>query len=86
MTATIDYLPIWKKGAPTHDRLYELAEIARKYPERFQKWVIVYCEDNDQRFKPRVMQGEETRTSDCLAVLQAGILQTWEDTRREVPA
>jgi hypothetical protein len=83
MTATIDYLPVWKKGAPVHERLQELAEIARKHPDWFQKWVLVYCEDNDQRFKVRVMQGEETRTSDVLAVLSAGSMHVWEDTRKE---
>lgn len=83
MTATIDYLPIWKKNAPVHERLQELAEIARKHPERFQKWVLVYAEDNDQRFKVRVMQGDGTRTSDILAVLSAGSMHIWEDTKRE---
>lgn len=82
MTASIDILPIWKKDAPTHERLYELAEVARKHPDRFDKWVIVYCEDNEQRFKTRYMNGEKTRTSDCLAVLTAGIQTIYEDTSR----
>lgn len=82
MTASIDYLPIWKKGAPAHERLYELAEIARKYPERFEKWVIVYCEDNAKVFKTRWMNGEGTSTSDSLGVLQAGLHTVWEETRK----
>ena len=82
MTASIDYLPIWKKDAPAHERLYELAEVARKHPERFQKWVIVYCEDSNKAFTTRYMNGEQTRSSDCLAVLQAGIQSVWEDTRK----
>lgn len=81
-TASIDYLPIWKKGALTHERLYELAEIARKHPERFDKWILVYCEDNDKRFKTRYMQGEATRTSDFLAVLEAGKMTVWQETER----
>jgi len=83
MTATIDFLPIWKKDAPVHERLQELAEIARKHPERFQKWILVYCEDNDQRFKTRYMQGEQTRTSDCLAILSAAAMTLFEETRRD---
>jgi hypothetical protein len=63
--------------------LYELAELARAHPEFFDKWAIVYCEDNDKKFKVRMMEGNETRTSDTLAVLQAGILQVWHDTRRD---
>lgn len=82
MTATVDYLPIWKKGATAGERLRELALIADKHPERFRKWVLVYCEDNDDRFKTRWMQGEETRTSDMFAVLTAGIQTVWEETRR----
>ena len=80
--SSIKTLPIWKKNASAHERLYELAELAREKPELFQKWVIVYCEDNDQRFKTRVLEGTGTRTSEALAVLNAGILTLWEETRR----
>lgn len=80
---SVSVLPIWKKDAPTHERLYELAELAREKPELFQKWVIVYCEDNDKRFKTRLMEGNNCRTSECLAVLTAGIQTYWENTRRE---
>lgn len=79
---TVDYLPIWKRGAPAHERLYELAEIARKHPEYFQKWVMVYCEDSDTRFKTRWISGEQTRTSDCLAVLTAGIHTVMDETSK----
>jgi hypothetical protein len=82
MTATVDYLPIWKKNATAGERLRELALIADKHPERFQKWVIVYCEDSDKRFKTWWMNGEETRTSDCLAVLTVGIQTIYEETKR----
>jgi hypothetical protein len=85
MTATVDYLPVWKKNATTGERLRELALIADKHPDWFDKWVIVYCEDNDQRFKVQYMQGEQTRTSDCFSVLQAGIQHIWEDTRKTSP-
>jgi hypothetical protein len=79
---SVTTLPIWKKNAPAHERLYELAELAREKPDFFQKWVLVYCEDNDKRFKTRLMEGEGTRTSDSIAVLQAGILTLWEESRR----
>lgn len=82
MTNVVEVLPIWKKDAPAHERLYELAELARRYPDRFDKWVIVYCEDNDKRYKIRMMEGTGTRTSDAMAALTAGIQQLWEDTRR----
>lgn len=81
-SSSVDYLPIWKKNATTGERLRELALIADKHPERFRKWVLVYCEDNDQRFMTRYMQGEETRTSDCFAVLHAGMQTIWDETKR----
>lgn len=82
MSAKVETLPIWKKNAPVHERLYELAELAREKPEFFDKWVLVYCEDNANRFKTRYMQGEGTRTSDCLAVLSAAQMTIFEETKR----
>ena len=82
MTASIDYLPIWKKGAPIHERLMEIAEIARKHPDYFDKWCLVYCEDNDEQFKVRTVSGDATRTSDTLAVLTAGIQHVWQESQR----
>jgi hypothetical protein len=82
VTTAVDYLPVWKKNATAGERLRELALIADKHPERFQKWVIVYCEDSDKRFKTEWMNGEGTRTSDCLAVLTAGIQMVWSDSIR----
>jgi hypothetical protein len=82
VTASIDYLPIWKKGATACERLRELAFIAEEHPEYFEKWVIVYCEDNDVRLKTRWMNGEGTRTSDCLAVLTVGIQTIFDDTHK----
>lgn len=79
----IDYLPVWKKNATPCERLQELAEIARKHPERFNKWAIVYCEDSDDTFTVRTLSGLDTRTSDTLGVLTAGIQQVWQETRRD---
>lgn len=44
MSATIDYLPIWKKDATACERLQEVASIARKHPERFTRLLIAYEE------------------------------------------
>lgn len=77
------YLPIWKRGANTVERLGELQQIAANKPHFFDKWVFVYCEDNEHRFRTRYMGGENTMTSDHLAVLQAGLLTIWQETWRE---
>jgi len=42
MTASIDYLPIWKKDATAEEWLLQVAAIARKHPERFDKVVLIY--------------------------------------------
>lgn len=75
-------LPFWKRNATNEERFMELAHEARVHPEKFTKWVVVYCEDNDERFKTRWTCGKETRTSDCLAVLSAGALIIFDDTRQ----
>lgn len=82
--SNVEILPIWKKDASTVDRLYELAELARAHPERFDKWVFVYCEDNDKRFKTRLMEKTGQKTSECLAVLTAAVHTMWDDTLRDV--
>jgi hypothetical protein len=48
-------MPVWKKGATAEERLQELAQIARKHPEQFSKFVIVYQEINKE--------GEEDETT-----------------------
>lgn len=78
----LDYLPVWKRGATASERLYELAQIAAKHPEYFDKWVIVYCEDNEQCLKVRTISGTGTRTIDSLGVLTAGIQEIWERAGR----
>lgn len=74
----VELLPIWKKNASDGDRLRELALLADKKPEQFDKWVFVYCEDNDKRFKVRYISGEKTRTSDIFSVLAAGQQHVWD--------
>ena len=44
MSATVDYLPIWKRDAIAEERFLELAQIAHKHPERFGKIAVVYEE------------------------------------------
>jgi hypothetical protein len=44
MTASIDILPVWKKGASAHEWLQEVAAVALKYPERFGRAVVVFEE------------------------------------------
>lgn len=88
-SATVDYLPVWKKDATPGERLRELALIADKHPERFKKWVIVYVEecppDNDHGGGPfcvRWMMGQGMRITDMLGTLTSGIQEIWRETLR----
>lgn len=76
----VHLMPIWKKGATAGERLRELAQIADKHPDQFDKWVLVHCEDNEKRFKVRYMSGDKTRTSDCFAVLSAASHHIWQES------
>lgn len=79
----VELLPIWKKNATNAERFRELAPLAEKNPEKFDKWVLIYCEDNAERFKIRFEQGDNTRTSDCFGVLSAGAQHIFEVTRKD---
>lgn len=44
MSATIDYLPVWKKNSTPSEWLQELAAVALKHPERFGQICVVMHE------------------------------------------
>lgn len=44
MMDNVDYLPIWKKDATAEERFLELANMARKHPERFLHCIVIYQE------------------------------------------
>ena len=81
MIASIDYLPIWKKDATPFERLSEYAEIARKYPERFQQMLLVYGESTPN--------GDVTRyachgctTNELLGLLEQAKYEIHTQTRK----
>ena len=43
----VDFLPIWKKGSTAEEWLFELAAVARKYPERWARVVVVFEKLNE---------------------------------------
>ncbi len=42
MDENLSILPVWKKNATAEERLLELAVMARKNPEKWEKFAIVY--------------------------------------------
>lgn len=65
----VDYLPLWKKDATAEERLLELAMVARKHPERFSKFFLVYQEDDGERSLERFMNYNAS-TTECLGLLE----------------
>jgi len=83
MTASIDYLPIWKKNATGEERLQEIALVAGKFPERFGKMIIVYQETlPNGNTKVRYICGEGTTTNDTIAILESAKVQLIEWTSK----
>lgn len=84
MTNKIDYLPIWKANATAEERLQELAHIARKHPERFHKFAIVYQEldpINHETFERQM--SFNVSTIELLGLLRFGEMAVLRDTRSE---
>ena len=51
--SNVDFLPVWKAGATPYERLMEVAAIAMKHPERFDRMIIAYTEDSGTGTKTR---------------------------------
>lgn len=76
----VDYLPVWKKDATAEERLLELAMMARKHPERFHRFILVYQEsiavDGKEESQVRtryVTQG--VKTVQALGLIELGKLE-----------
>lgn len=67
--STIDYLPIWKKNATAAERFDELAMIARKHPERFNKIAVVY-----EEILPNGNTKSRSTSTNCSTTELVGIL------------
>lgn len=82
MSATVDYLPVWKRNASASDRFDELAAIARKHPERFTKVVVAYQETlaNGCTVMRQISSGCETL--EVIGMLRLAEVQLLEDTRK----
>jgi hypothetical protein len=67
----VDYLPIWKANATAEERFMELAMMARKHPERFNKMVVIYQEDvNKDGWIARYQGSANLTTNEILGLLE----------------
>ena len=72
MTASINYLPIWKKNATAEERFLEIAAIARKHPERFNKILVVYEEELPDKNTVTHCACHNASTTELLGLLELG--------------
>lgn len=72
MTASVDFLPIWKKGSTAEEWLQEVAAIARKKPEKFAKVVIVAEETRPDGCTSYDYYCRNTSTTEVLGMLELG--------------
>ena len=81
MTATVDYLPIWKRKATAAERFNELAAVAAKHPERFSKVAIIYEEKlpDDRTVVRQISSG--CNTTEVLGLLHLGQVKVLEDAK-----
>lgn len=80
MTASIDYLPIWKKDSTPAEWLQEIAAVAMKYPERFGRVVIIFEESNKegQGIKWRNLSRNCATNTDILGIIETSKLELFE--------
>ncbi len=53
---TVESIPVWKRGATPQERLLELAQFAAENPGMFEKFVILYMQDEEGTFCVRSMR------------------------------
>lgn len=83
--AEISVLPNWKKGASAYERLEELALHARQFPEKYERFAIVYQEQkpdgNWVMGTVTFMKGGEGLTFlEKLGMFTAAIQKAWQDS------
>lgn len=74
MNDNVTYIPIWKNNATAEERLQELAQIARKHPERFDKFIIVHQELDEKKEYTQ----ERTLSFNCSTTEAVGLLRLGE--------
>lgn len=77
MSASFHTLPIWKKDSTAAEWLEEVAGLARQYPERFDRVVIVFEERGDS-WRTRWHQRNYTANQDVLGTLECAKLEVYE--------
>lgn len=70
----VEYLPIWKRDATPEERLLEVAMIARKHPDRFNKLVIVYQEELENKRTILRFVSNNCNTDEFVGILHIAIV------------
>lgn len=85
MTANnVALLPVWKKDATAEEWFYEMAMLARQYPERFKRAVIVYDEEKPNGNTLTRYACRNTSTTELLGLLEIGKQEVLDYTRNRL--
>ena len=72
MKDNVDYLPIWKANSTPEERFMELALIARKHPERFEKMIVIYQEQSEEFSMTRYCTSSGLDIAQTLGIIELG--------------
>lgn len=72
MKDNVDYLPIWKANSTPEERFMELALIARKHPESFEKMIVIYQEQSDGYSKTEYCTNNGLDITETLGLIELG--------------
>lgn len=77
----VTFLPKWKHGSTIEEWFFEIAMIARKYPERFAKVAVIYEEKlaNGNTVVRTASKG--ATTNELLGIVEIGKLDIIENSK-----
>lgn len=82
MKDNVDYLPIWKAGSTVEEQFMELALIARKHPERFERFIVIYQESKDNHTRTDYLTKQGLQLNCTLGLLEMGKFELLKECYR----
>lgn len=70
MNENVELMPSWKNNATAEDRFNELALMARKNPEKFNNFIVVYQEETATSVSTRYTCSQNIDTNTALGILE----------------
>lgn len=83
---SVEPLPVWNKRSTPAERLEELARLARLYPERYKRLLVIWQKDTDDGAieTAYVPAGPGIDTNVILGMLDLARVQIYQNVRRYI--